>query len=96
MSAGARCVGGRTMLSGTADSNRQSPRPERGALPLGQSPVASGPREIRTPYLYNANVALYQMSYGPVCGGGPDGIRTHCLHNAIVALCQMSYRPTWL
>ncbi len=26
-----------------------------------------GPEETRTPYLVNANDALYQMSYGPVC-----------------------------
>ena len=27
--------------------------------------VFCGPEETRTPHLYNANVALYQMSYGP-------------------------------
>ncbi len=26
---------------------------------------SSGPEGTRTPYLYNANVALYQMSYRP-------------------------------
>ena len=32
---------------------------------IGALSLLCGPEETRTPYLYNANVALYQMSYGP-------------------------------
>lgn len=68
--------------SGWRDSNPRPHAPEARALPTALQPAhviiidigtyildhgrCGGPEESRTPYLGNANAALYQMSYGPL------------------------------
>ena len=54
-----------TFLWGTRHSPKGRRRAEPSAIRRSLDKMASGPEGIRTPYLRNANAALYQVSYRP-------------------------------